>query len=142
MIAAIYWRQIELIELAGPFIALIVVTLGFDVLRRNFNRANPPDEEAIRWGWWFATLSLLAGACWGVAGYMLASKDYELQRMLLGLVLLATITTAVPIRSAHPPTFYTFAGATTLPKLVLISSFLRPVIVTKPASFMEPRSPV
>ncbi len=31
--------------------------------------------------------------------------------MLLGLVLLATITTAVPIRSAHPPTFYTFAGA-------------------------------
>ena len=69
VIAAIYWRQIELIELAGPFVAHIVVTLGFDVLRRNFNRANPPDEEVIRWGWWFATLSLLAGACWGVAGY-------------------------------------------------------------------------
>ena len=26
--------------------------------------------------------------------------------MLLGLVLLATISTAVPIRSAHPPTLY------------------------------------
>ncbi|GEP59446.1 hybrid sensor histidine kinase/response regulator [Reyranella soli] len=123
VIAAIYWRQIELIELAGPFVAHIVVTLGFDVLRKNFNRANPSDEEAIRWGWWFATLSLLAGACWGVAGYLLASKDYELQRMLLGLVLLATITTAVPIRSAHPPTFYTFAGATTAPLLfVLLTS--------------------
>jgi signal transduction histidine kinase/CheY-like chemotaxis protein len=123
VIAAIYWRQIELIELAGPFVAHIVVTLGFDVLRRNFNRANPPDEEVVRWGWWFATLSLLAGACWGVAGYMLASKDYELQRMLLGLVLLATITTAVPIRSAHPPTFYSFAGATTVPLLfVLLTS--------------------
>ncbi len=120
VIAAIYWRQIELIELAGPFVAHIVVTLGFDVLRRNFNRANPPDEQVIRWGWWFATLSLLAGACWGVAGYMLASKDYELQRMLLGLVLLATITTAVPIRSAHPPTFYTFAGATTAPLLFVL----------------------
>src|SRR3981189_3384303 len=56
VIAAIYWRQLELIELAGPFVAHIVVTLGFDVLRRNFNRANPPDEEAIQWGWWFATL--------------------------------------------------------------------------------------
>src|ERR1700754_3286121 len=78
VIAAIYWRQIDLIELAGPFMAHIVVTLGFDVLRRNFNRANPPDEEVIQWGWWFATLSLLAGACWGVAGYLLASKDYEL----------------------------------------------------------------
>ena len=123
VIAAIYWRQIELMELAGPFTAHIAVTFGFDVLRRNFNRANPPDEDVIRWGWWFATLSLLAGACWGVAGYMLASKDYELQRMLLGLVLLATITTAVPIRSAHPPTFYTFAGATTAPLLfVLLTS--------------------
>jgi signal transduction histidine kinase/CheY-like chemotaxis protein len=120
VIAAIYWRQIDLMELAPPFVAHVVVTLGFDVLRRNFNRANPADEEVIRWGWWFASLSFLAGACWGVAGYMLASKEYELQRMLLGLVLLATITTAVPIRSAHPPTFYAFAVATTAPLLLVL----------------------
>jgi signal transduction histidine kinase/CheY-like chemotaxis protein len=109
-----------MLELAPPFIAHIVVTIGFDVLRRAFNRANPPDEEVIRWGWWFAGLSFLAGACWGMAGYILASKEYELQRMLLGLVLLATITTAVPIRSAHPPTFYTFAVATTAPLLFVL----------------------
>jgi len=35
-------------------------------------------------------------------------------------VLLATITTAVPIRSAHPPTFYTFAIATTAPLLFVL----------------------
>ena len=58
-----------------------------------------------------------------MAGYILASKEYELQRMLLGLVLLATITTAVPIRSAHPPTFFAFAAATTAPLLfVLLTS--------------------
>src|SRR5258707_12759121 len=68
VIAAIYWRQIDLMELAGPFAAHVVVTLGFDVLRRAFNRANPSDDEVIRWGWWFAGLSFLAGACWGVAG--------------------------------------------------------------------------
>jgi len=50
VIAAIYWRQIDLLELAPPFIAHIVVTIGFDILRRAFNRANPPDEEVIRWG--------------------------------------------------------------------------------------------
>jgi signal transduction histidine kinase/CheY-like chemotaxis protein len=123
VIAAIYWRQIDLFELAPPFAVHIVVTLGFDVLRRAFNRANPGDEEVVRWGWWFAGLSFLAGACWGTAGYILASKEYELQRMLLGLVLLATITTAVPIRSAHPPTFYAFAAATTAPLLfVLLTS--------------------
>ena len=120
VIAAIYWRQIDLLELAPPFAVHVVVTLGFDVLRRAFNRANPADEEVIRWGWWFAGLSFLAGACWGTAGYILASKEYELQRMLLGLVLLATITTAVPIRSAHPPTFYTFAVATTAPLLFVL----------------------
>jgi signal transduction histidine kinase/CheY-like chemotaxis protein len=120
VIAAIYWRQIDLLELAPPFAVHIVVTIGFDILRRAFNRAHPSDEEVIRWGWWFAGLSFLAGACWGVAGYILASKDYELQRMLLGLVLLATITTAVPIRSAHPPTFYAFAAATTAPLLVVL----------------------
>ena len=80
----------------------------------------------IRWGWWFAGLSFLAGACWGAAGYMLASKEYELQRMLLGLVLLATITTAVPIRSAHPPTFYTFAVATTAPLLFVLLTSVDP----------------
>jgi signal transduction histidine kinase/ActR/RegA family two-component response regulator len=123
VIAAIYWRQVNLTELVPPFVAHLAVTVGFDVLRRNFARANPTDDEVVRWGWWFAGLSALAGACWGVAGYMLASKDYELQRMLLGLVLLATITTAVPIRSAHPPTFYTFSLATTAPLLfVLLTS--------------------
>ncbi len=123
VIAAIYWRQVDLTELLPPFLAHVAVTLGFDVLRRNFAKANPSDEAVVRWGWWFAALSFLAGACWGVAGYLLASKDYELQRMLLGLVLLATITTAVPIRSAHPPTFYTFSLATTAPLLfVLLTS--------------------
>jgi signal transduction histidine kinase/ActR/RegA family two-component response regulator len=123
VIAAIYWRQVNLMELVPPFVAHLAVTFGFDILRRNFTQANPSDSEVVRWGWWFAALSFLAGACWGVAGYMLASKDYELQRMLLGLVLLATITTAVPIRSSHPPTFYTFALATTAPLLfVLLTS--------------------
>src|SRR5499427_3120982 len=120
VIAAIYWRQIDILELAGPFSAHVAVTVAFDVLRRHFNRGHPSDEEVIRWGWWFAGLSLLAGACWGWAGYLLASKEFELQRMLLGLVLLATITTAVPIRSAHPPTFYTFSIATTAPLLVVM----------------------
>jgi signal transduction histidine kinase/CheY-like chemotaxis protein len=120
VIAAIYWRQIDLLELAPPFAVHIVVTIGFDILRRAFNRARPSDEEVIRWGWWFAGLSFLAGACWGTAGYILASMDYELQRMLLGLVLLATITTAVPIRSAHPPTFYAFSAATTAPLLFVL----------------------
>src|SRR5262245_9776440 len=120
VIAAIYWRQIDLMELVGPFGSYVVVTLGFDVLRRQFSRAQPTNEEVMRWGWWFAGLSFLAGACWGWAGYRLASTEYELQRMLLGLVLLATITTAVPIRSAHPPTFYAFAVATTAPLLLVL----------------------
>jgi signal transduction histidine kinase/CheY-like chemotaxis protein len=123
VIAAIYWRQIDPIELAGPFVAYLAVTLAFDLLRRNFAQARLDDEQTLRWGWWFAGFTFLGGACWGWAGFVLASKDFELQRMLLGLVLLATITTAVPIRSAHPPTFYAFAVATTAPLLlVLIAS--------------------
>jgi signal transduction histidine kinase/ActR/RegA family two-component response regulator len=42
------------------------------------------------------------------------------------LVLLATITTAVPIRSAHPPTFYAFAGATTAPLLFVLLTSVDP----------------
>ena len=123
VIAAIYWRQIDLVELAGPFVAYLGVTLGFDLLRHNFARARPDDEQTLRWGWWFAGFTFLGGACWGWAGYLLASREFELQRMLLGLVLLATVTTAVPIRSAHPPTFYAFAVATAAPLLlVLIAS--------------------
>jgi signal transduction histidine kinase/CheY-like chemotaxis protein len=123
VIAAIYWRQMNPVELAGPFAAYLLVTFGFDLLRHNFGRARPDDAQALRWGWWFAGFSFLGGACWGWAGFLLASKDFELQRMLLGLVLLATVTTAVPIRSAHPPTFYAFAAATAAPLLlVLITS--------------------
>jgi signal transduction histidine kinase/CheY-like chemotaxis protein len=123
VIAAIYWRQIDLVELAGPFVVYLGVTLGFDLLRHKFARARPDDEQTLRWGWWFAGFTFLGGACWGWAGYLLASREFELQRMLLGLVLLATVTTAVPIRSAHPPTFYAFAVATAAPLLmVLIAS--------------------
>ncbi|MCX7365795.1 MAG: hypothetical protein NTV97_28780 [Alphaproteobacteria bacterium] len=61
VIAAIYWRQVDLLELLGPFLLYIVVTLGFDLLRRNFARAQPSDEAELQWGWWFAALS---GCCW------------------------------------------------------------------------------
>lgn len=120
VIAAIYWRQIDLFELAGPFAAHLLVTVAFDVLRHGFNQIRAKDGEAIRWGWRFAALSFLTGACWGWTGFLLASQPFELQRMLLGLVLLATITTAVPIRSAHPPTYYAFALATTAPLLLVL----------------------
>src|SRR5882762_10976351 len=53
VIAAIYWRQIDLIELVGPFTAHLAITFGFDVLRGNFTRAQPSDEDVIRWGWIF-----------------------------------------------------------------------------------------
>ena len=62
VIAAIYWRQIDLTELVPPFVAHLAVTVGFEVLRRKFARSDPPDNEVIRWGWWFAILSFLAGA--------------------------------------------------------------------------------
>ena len=39
VIAAIYWRQVNLTELVPPFVAHLAVTVGFDVLRRNFTRA-------------------------------------------------------------------------------------------------------
>ncbi|WP_425064382.1 ATP-binding protein [Reyranella sp.] len=120
VIAAIYWRQIDLVELAGPFGTYLAVTLGFDLLRHRFARARADDEQTLRWGWWFAAFTFLGGACWGWAGYLLASRDFELPRMLLGLVLLATVTTGVPIRSAHPPTFYAFAVATAAPLLLVL----------------------
>src|SRR5256886_5742753 len=62
VIAAIYWRQIDLNQLTPLFVAHLAVTFAFDVLRRNFARAEPGDHEVVRWGWWFAGLSFLAGA--------------------------------------------------------------------------------
>jgi signal transduction histidine kinase/CheY-like chemotaxis protein len=120
VIVAIYWRQIDLAELAGPFVAYLAVTLGFDLLRHRFALAQPDDQQTLHWGWWFAAFTFLGGACWGWAGYLLASREFELQRMLLGLALLATVTTAVPIRSAHPPTFHAFAVATAAPLLMVL----------------------
>ncbi len=51
VIAAIYWRQIDIMVLMPPFVAHLAVTVGFDVLRRNFERAPPADDDTIRWGW-------------------------------------------------------------------------------------------
>src|SRR5262245_42307924 len=75
VIAAIYWRQIDPWDLVAPFVAHVAVTLSFDLLRRSFGRAHPSDDEAVRWGWWFAGLSFLTGACWGWAGYLLAAEE-------------------------------------------------------------------
>src|SRR5260370_33334597 len=75
VIAAIYWRQIDLLELAPPFAVHIVVTIGFDILRRAFNRAPPSDTEVSRWGWWFAGRPFRARPCLGTAGPALLSKQ-------------------------------------------------------------------
>ncbi len=120
VIAAIYWRQADLWQLVGPFAVHLAVTAAFDLLRHGFNQVRGNDGEVARWGRWFAGFSFLAGACWGWAGFILAVQPYEVPRMLLGLVLLATITTTVPIRSAHPPTYYAFAVATTAPLLLVL----------------------
>ncbi len=61
VIAALYWRQADLLDLAIPFAAHVAVTIGFDVLRRNFAQARPADQQVIRWGWWFAVLCPLTG---------------------------------------------------------------------------------
>ena len=74
VIAAIYWRQIDLWQLMGPFAAHLAVTVAFDVMRHGFNQVRANDGEVARWGWWFAGLSFLAGACWGWAGFMLAAQ--------------------------------------------------------------------
>src|SRR5438045_8699063 len=83
VIAAIYWRQIDLVELTPPFVGYLAVTFAFDVLRRNFALAHPRYHEVMRWGWWFAGLSFLAGACRGVPGLMPASLDSAPPRMPL-----------------------------------------------------------
>src|SRR5260370_33969274 len=51
VIAAISWRQIDLMELMPPFLAHVAVTLAFDVLRRAFTRAKPPDADVLVEGW-------------------------------------------------------------------------------------------
>ena len=45
VIAAIYWRQVDLVELGGPLFAHVAVTFGFDVLCRRFTRAHPADQD-------------------------------------------------------------------------------------------------
>src|SRR5262249_34185805 len=60
VIAAIYWRQIDLTELIPPFLAHVAVTIGFDVLRRNFTHANPPAPPALPSACWFPRPSFLS----------------------------------------------------------------------------------
>src|SRR5437868_14847146 len=50
VIAAIYWRQIDVTELIPPFVAHLAVTFAFDVLRRNFTLANPSHDAVMRSG--------------------------------------------------------------------------------------------
>ncbi len=79
------------------------------------------DAEVLRWGWWFAGLSFPVPAPAG-AGQVSCWRPSPTNCRVCcwRLVLLATITTAVPIRSAHPPTYYAFAVATTAPLLLVL----------------------
>jgi len=74
VIAAIYWRQIDLVELASPFVAYLAVTLGFDVLRHRFAQARPDDEQTLRWGWWFAGFTFLGACSWGSCCWPLSRR--------------------------------------------------------------------
>ena len=77
LLGLVMWRHVPAAWLVGWLIANLVLTAVRYHLVGSYRRAEPPPDQASRWGRRFVTGALLSGCLWGAAGGMTTLAAYR-----------------------------------------------------------------
>lgn len=123
LLGAILWNEMgKRPELFVWFIAASVVMIGRYVLYKLFIRANPGQQDLVRWETRFVIGCLLMAGLWGVMGSILLPKAGPTQLPVMMLVALLT-TGAVAYLAPHRSLFTLTALVSLLPMGVMTLGF-------------------
>lgn len=117
---AVMWNHVAL----GPMVAwLALIALNQtwrSMLARAWNRSRPGIAAAARWGRYWATGSMVAGALWGLAAWV-AFPGSPAQEALLIVCLFGVVLGGLNLTAVYRPSFYAFVLAALVPLIVRVA---------------------
>ena len=117
---AVMWRDIDALPMLA-WIALIALNQAWrTLLARAWSRARPGAAAATRWGRYWATGSMLAGALWGLAAWV-AFPASPAQEALLIVCLFGVVLGGLNLTAVYRPSFYAFVLAALVPLIVRVA---------------------
>ncbi len=119
----VLWQHIYQPLLLGWGAVSYLVFLLRALLVGAYNRRNPPEHEARRWGNYFAVTTFIAGGVWGFAGIFFIVPDSTPHQVFILTVILSMGAGSMITTSYWLPSFYTFA--LTSVGALIISTFMR-----------------
>jgi len=120
ILCGVMWQQEASWVMAAWLAAILVNQAWRGVLARAYRRADPPIDDAARWGAYWAVGATLAGALWGVASVAMFPAPLAYQALFIvcqfGVILGGLSRTAV-----YKPAFYGFVLAVLVPLIARVA---------------------
>jgi signal transduction histidine kinase len=105
----VLWQHVDQSQLLlwGGASYFIFVIRG--LLARAYNKLNPPNHDATRWGNYFALTTLVTGITWGIAGVLFLVPDSTPHQVFILTVIIGLAAGSVITTSYWLPSFYAYA---------------------------------
>jgi signal transduction histidine kinase/CheY-like chemotaxis protein len=120
LLCAIMWDQVAPTTMA-VWLALIAVNQTWRaVLARAWRQMRPGAAAAARWGRYWVVGSVLAGALWGVAGWVAFPGSPQTEALLI-VCLFGVVLGGLNLTAVYRPSFYGFVLPALVPLIVRVA---------------------
>jgi two-component system, sensor histidine kinase len=114
-IVMVLWHTMNQNILMGWFVLILCESLARVRVAYKFRQAAQVVDQVQRWANTWVALAVVAGALWGVAGFMFFSYDQPLHQVVLVAVVLSVAFGSLTLYASHQPAFYSFMLLAVLP---------------------------
>jgi signal transduction histidine kinase/CheY-like chemotaxis protein len=111
----VLWYSMNQNLLMGWFMLILLESLARVRVAYKFRHAAEVVDQVQRWANRWVVLAVVAGALWGVAGFLFFSQDQPLHQVVLVAVVLSVAFGSLTLYASHRPAFYAFMLLTVMP---------------------------
>jgi signal transduction histidine kinase/CheY-like chemotaxis protein len=111
----VLWYSMNQNLLMGWFMLILLESLARVRVAYKFRHAAEVVDQVQRWARRWVVLAVVAGALWGVAGFLFFSQDQPLHQVVLVAVVLSVAFGSLTLYASHRPAFYSFMLLTVMP---------------------------
>jgi two-component system, sensor histidine kinase len=111
----VLWTSMNQNILMGWFVLILCESLARVRVAYKFRHAAQVVDRVQRWANGWVVLAILAGALWGVAGFMFFSNNQPLHQVVLVAVVLSVAFGSLTLYASHQPAFYSFMLLAVMP---------------------------
>ena len=123
VVAMQFWNEVPASLMSGWIAAFALMGLGRLLLAQRFKRADPRSEaDWKRWRLYANVGTLVAGALWGLTGWIFYFRGASIQQTGLIVIVYTFCASAVPVLAIQPRMFLAFVSLAFVPLIVRVAS--------------------